>query len=158
MVSCFRKFIILFFFFGQMNSRLWTTGIQLTCVLGIFSTGGKNFNCVGSQYSLLLVKLSKSFRKFPVLWQYYWQGISGSGLGLWGFRPVSLFLSFSVSTSFCFLSQDLRYFSGSRNLLGRYELPFRATVLMQPFQKVNTPILIKKYFTASSLSPHRLRL
>lgn len=127
-------------------------------MLGIFNTGGKNFNCVGSQYSLLLVKLSKSFRKFLVLWQYDWQGISGLGLGLWGFRPVSLSLSFSISTSFCFLSQDLRYFSGSRNLLGRCELPFRATALMQPFQNVNIPVLVKRYFTASSLSPHRLRL
>ena len=81
---------------------------------------------------------------------------TGLGLGLWGLRPVSLSLSFSISTSFCFLSQDLRYFSGSRNLLGRYELPFRATVLMQPFQNVNIPIL--EIFYSIQFVPTQIKL
>ena len=144
-MSCFRKFIILFFFFfGKWIPGYRQLAYNLLVRWG-FSILGERILIVleVSTHSLLLVKLSKSFRKFLVLWKYDWQGISGSGLGLglWGLRPVSLSLSFSISTSFCFLSQDLRYFSGSRNLLGRYELPFRATVLMQPFQNVNIPIL-----------------
>ena len=156
-MSCFRKFIILFFFFANEFQAIdnWNT----TCVLGIFSPGGKNFNCAGSQYSLLLVKFNKSFRKFLVLWRYDWQGISGSrlGSGLLGFRPVSLSLSFSISTSFCFLSQDLEYFFWVREHTWKVGTSIQGYCLDAAFSKCYYTNFNKEMLY-SIQSPHKLRL